>query len=460
GAGKEITFLDSKRSQNCNIMLKAIKLNPQQIKTAVNTADTDTLPRHVLAELLKFVPTEDEVALLHTYSTDPTAVENLASAERFLFEVSEISKYGEKVKALHFKTMWDELVDDAETLIGWLGGAAKCVQNSEKFKELLKVILALGNYMNGGNRGGAYGFKLNSILKMVDTKSTVSNRKHTLLHYLTELLEKKFPNIVGFEKELSPAEDGAKVTIAQIRQVLMTMRDNLRELKKMLDSMEGAPPAKKDDTKPAAPGAPGAAKPSHSGPSSKPATPGKDDKSKSTTKDDVAENKFLTTMQQFYTTSQSHYEDLNSRFEAADKEYQTAVVLYGEDPKVMSPEEFFGTFWKFVQGFQMAKQENETAAQKAIEAEKREAEKREREERRRRKREGSITAITGAATGGPSAQGHAVGKGAADQDQGGLDDLISAIRTGKAFGGTDGAPGQRQRRERNASAQSGNNNLK
>jgi hypothetical protein len=45
---------------------------------------------------------------------------------------------------------------------------------------------------------------------MVDTKSTVSNRKHTLLHYLTELLPKKFPDVVGFQQELSHVEDGAK----------------------------------------------------------------------------------------------------------------------------------------------------------------------------------------------------------------------------------------------------------
>jgi hypothetical protein len=30
----------------------------------------------------------------------------------------------------------------------------------------LQIILALGNYMNSGQRGGAYGFKLNSILKV------------------------------------------------------------------------------------------------------------------------------------------------------------------------------------------------------------------------------------------------------------------------------------------------------
>lgn len=45
---------------------------------------------------------------------------------------------------------------------------------------------------------------------MIDTKSTVQGRKHTLLHYLTELLEKKFPHLLDFHAELPNVEDGAK----------------------------------------------------------------------------------------------------------------------------------------------------------------------------------------------------------------------------------------------------------
>ena len=61
---------------------------------------------------------------------------------------------------------YGELEDDADAFIAWLHDASEDVLKSKKFKELLKVILALGNYLNGGQRGGAYGFKLNSILKV------------------------------------------------------------------------------------------------------------------------------------------------------------------------------------------------------------------------------------------------------------------------------------------------------
>jgi hypothetical protein len=64
--------------------------------------------------------------------------------------------------------------------------------------------------MNAGQRGGAYGFKLNSLLKLGDTKSGLQNRKHTLLHYLIDLVGRKFTECDGFLEELSHVEDGAK----------------------------------------------------------------------------------------------------------------------------------------------------------------------------------------------------------------------------------------------------------
>ena len=41
--------------------------------------------------------------------------------------------------------------------------ASKSVVASKHLKKVLEIILAFGNYMNSGKRGGAYGFKLQSL---------------------------------------------------------------------------------------------------------------------------------------------------------------------------------------------------------------------------------------------------------------------------------------------------------
>ena len=45
--------------------------------------------------------------------------------------------------------------------------ACEEVQKSKKFRGVLEVVLAVGNYINGGtHRGAAYGFKLDALTKL------------------------------------------------------------------------------------------------------------------------------------------------------------------------------------------------------------------------------------------------------------------------------------------------------
>ena len=54
--------------------------------------------------------------------------------------------------------------------------------------------------MNSSRRGAAYGFKLESLGKITDTKSR--DKKQTLLHYIVHVVEKVFPNVLTFHEEL------------------------------------------------------------------------------------------------------------------------------------------------------------------------------------------------------------------------------------------------------------------
>ena len=64
------------------------------------------------------------------------------------------------------------------------------VVSSQKLRKVLEVVLAFGNFMNRGNRGNAFGFKLASLNRISDTKSS-TDKDMTLLHYLVKTLESK-----------------------------------------------------------------------------------------------------------------------------------------------------------------------------------------------------------------------------------------------------------------------------
>lgn len=47
------------------------------------------------------------------------------------------------------------------------------VVHSSRMLQILEVVLAFGNFMNKGQRGNAFGFKVSSLNKIADTKSSI-----------------------------------------------------------------------------------------------------------------------------------------------------------------------------------------------------------------------------------------------------------------------------------------------
>ena len=63
------------------------------------------------SQLLKFVPTTEEVQLLGEHAHE---IDEMAKADRFLFEMSRIDHYEERLRALYFKKKFNERMNDAQ----------------------------------------------------------------------------------------------------------------------------------------------------------------------------------------------------------------------------------------------------------------------------------------------------------------------------------------------------------
>ena len=88
------------------------------------------------------------------------------------------------------------------------------VRSSGALRVVMQQTLALGNYLNGGtNKGGAYGFRLDSLNKLGGTK-TVDN-KSTLLHYIARVLSaggpREAPTALQLGKEMPHVEAAARI---------------------------------------------------------------------------------------------------------------------------------------------------------------------------------------------------------------------------------------------------------
>lgn len=90
---------------------------------------------------------------------------------------------------------------------------------------MLEVILAFGNYMNSAKRGPAYGFKLQSLDTLIDTKS--SDKRICLLHFIVETVRSKIPEIMNFDSELMYIDKAATGMIFTNKMFLLLINKNL-----------------------------------------------------------------------------------------------------------------------------------------------------------------------------------------------------------------------------------------
>lgn len=73
----------------------------------------------------------------------------------------------------------------------------------------VQLILMTGNYMNAGSRNQqSYGFDLSFLTKLGGTKS--ADQKTTLLHFLANVMESKFPDLLDFPGDLRNVEAASR----------------------------------------------------------------------------------------------------------------------------------------------------------------------------------------------------------------------------------------------------------
>jgi len=114
---------------------------------------------------------------------------------------------------------------------GIVSTTAACeeIKSSKKFAKVLELVLLMGNIMNSGSRNGqAVGFQISYLTKLSNTKD-VENRQ-TLLHYLVETVESKFPEVINFPEELIHLDAAARVSVDTVQKALRVMDSDIKSL--------------------------------------------------------------------------------------------------------------------------------------------------------------------------------------------------------------------------------------
>uniref|UniRef100_A0A2K5LLF7 Formin like 2 n=1 Tax=Cercocebus atys TaxID=9531 RepID=A0A2K5LLF7_CERAT len=300
----KVTLLEANRAKNLAITLRKAGKTADEICKAIHVFDLKTLPVDFVECLMRFLPTENEVKVLRLYERERKPLENLSDEDRFMMQFSKIERLMQKMTIMAFIGNFAESIQMLTPQLHAIIAASVSIKSSQKLKKILEIILALGNYMNSSKRGAVYGFKLQSLDLLLDTKST--DRKQTLLHYISNVVKEKYHQVSLFYNELHYVEKAAAVSLEN---VLL----DVKELQRGMDL----------------------------------------------TKREYTMHDHNTLLKEFILNNEGKLKKLQDDAKIAQDAFDDVVKYFGENPKTTPPSVFFPVFVRFVKAYKQAEEENE-----------------------------------------------------------------------------------------------------
>ena len=121
-----------------------------------------------------------------------------------------IPRFEQRLRCLHLIRTFRDRVDALIPHIQAVTKASSAVSSNKRLRQYLALVLAIGNYLNHGKRNGnAYGFDVQSLNRLMDVKQSQKSDRN-LLHYVIQLIEKKWPDLTKLKRDLASVFDAAR----------------------------------------------------------------------------------------------------------------------------------------------------------------------------------------------------------------------------------------------------------
>lgn len=226
----DLKVLTQGTALNLSLLLRvAFKNVPfEQIIQYIINCDTSALSANFVEQLAKMIPKPHEIEKLHKLKKCYVV---LSEEEEFMSSLCEIDRIQTRLECILFAIQYEVSSENIEPALKKATAACEELIASQKFGQILKIILSIGNYLNFGSLiGNAIGFEL-VILTQLNEIKTVDN-KSTLLHFLVETIQNDYPQLFSFGEEIIHVKDAADFDPDKIEEIIQKLTTSSIMLKK------------------------------------------------------------------------------------------------------------------------------------------------------------------------------------------------------------------------------------
>ncbi|XP_076833993.1 formin isoform X2 [Brachyhypopomus gauderio] len=319
-AKKLIKLLDGKRSQAVGILISSLHLEMKDIQQAVLTVDNSVVDLETIEALYENRAQSDELAKIkkHYETSKDDEVKLLDKPEQFLYELNQIPDFASRAHCVIFRSVFLDSMSSIHSKVEVISSVCTVLMERNSVKEVMGLVLAFGNYMNGGNRtrGQADGFGLEILPKLKDVKSR--DNRISLVDYVVSYYLRNLDKNAGTEKSLFPLPEPHDFFLAaQVK--FDDLSKDLRKLKRDLAVCE------------------------------------KEVKDVCTNSSEEHLQPFKEKMELFISTAHTDYTAEDDRLSTAQKRFQDMVAYFGLKPKPgdkeVTPNYFFMLWFEFCNDF-------------------------------------------------------------------------------------------------------------
>ena len=234
-AAASVQLFDMKRSNNVQIALSRLKLGDAAIKQAILDPASHPLTPEQLGALVSALPTAEEAEQVKEFAAGGGDADTLGRVESFFLQLADVPRLAPRLQALQVTQQLPEQLAALKAEVATVAKGCAAVKASKALRRLLQRVLGVGNYLNGpSNRGGASGFKLADLAKLVQVKSADS--KTTLLHHLATLVE---ADLATATTELAAAEAARGVSMTEKKAELAKIGASLKLVQNEMAAGDG-----------------------------------------------------------------------------------------------------------------------------------------------------------------------------------------------------------------------------
>jgi len=203
-----LKLLCDHRARNIAIVLRRLHMPTQELAKMLSELRWEAvgLSSDDLEQIIEVIPTQEEAKQLLNHSSQE-ASEQLRDIEQMVLPLAMLNRASTRVRLLCIARNAHSNFKSTSKSLAMVRSACTSIQGSSKLREVMKLALEIGNYINHGNSTkGAKAISVGSLMALKDFKTG----RMSSLHFLCASLLQSQPDCDAakvVEQELRPATD-------------------------------------------------------------------------------------------------------------------------------------------------------------------------------------------------------------------------------------------------------------